>query len=82
MDSFIQLIVSMLNKGVSVELKFTPSLSLASKPLTQPSQANQANPKPTEDFMPQTIQLNEQQLKDKEFKELADLLYPDSVESI
>lgn len=81
MDSFIDLVVAMLQKGISVELKFTPSNSnQPSQPSQQTQQCQPSQPIPSEDLKPLSKVLTEKELKDKDFKELDELLYPESID--
>jgi len=81
MDSFIELVIVMLQKGISVELKFTPSNanSNAIKAI-ESSPAQPSQPIPSEDLKPLSKVLTEKELNDKDFKELDELLYPESID--
>ena len=82
MDSFIQLVIAMLEKGISVELKFTPSNANAVKSI-ESSPAQPSQPIPSEDLklgIALSKVLTEKELNDKDFKELDDLLYPESID--
>jgi len=80
MDSFIQLVVAMLDKGVSVELKFTPSKFIEPQPIQPIQPAQPAQPIPSEDLKPISKVLTKKELREQDFKELDDLLYPESID--